>query len=163
MLSRVLRRKVATWARRAARASRDPELVASDIAQCDVAIDAISARFREVSLLDDTKFAESRAKTLRRAGRSRRAITAHLRIKGVDSKTTAEAVPEDARIELDAALAFARKRRIGPFAKEEVDRTGKQKALAAMARAGFGWSVSERALGMDREEADECLRLGVLE
>jgi regulatory protein len=157
MLRRVLDRKVATWARRATRASRDPELIAADVATCKEAIAAIAARFREVGLINDATFAESRARSLRRAGRSRRAISAHLTAKGVDAETARHVVPEDATSELAAALAFARKRRIGPFAREEVDRAAKQKALAAMARAGFGWSVCERALGMDREQADERL------
>ena len=158
-LRRVLDRKVATWARKAARAARDPELIAADLASCREAIEAIVARFREVGLINDAAYATSRARSLSRAGRSRRAISAHLAAKGVDAETAREALPNDAGIELDAAIAFARKRRLGPYARETdtQDRSTKQKALAAMARAGFGWSTCERALGMDREQADERL------
>lgn len=154
-LGRVLERKIGNWARRASRAARNPELIATDLATCREQIAAIVARFREVGLINDATFAESRVRSLTRAGRSRRAISAHLTAKGVDAETARQALPNDASIELDAALAFARKRRIGPFAREEADRAAKQKALAAMARAGFGWSTCERALGMDREQADE--------
>lgn len=159
-LGRVLDRKVSSWARKAARASRDPELVAADVSVCRESIEAIVARFREVGLIDDAAYAKSRARSLSRSGRSRRAIAAHLAVKGVGAETVREALPNDAETELAAALAFARKRRIGPYAREaeldrEQERAAKQKALAAMARAGFGWSTSERALGMDREQADE--------
>ena len=154
-LRRALDRKITTWARRAERA-RDAEQVAADIAPCREAVDAIIARFQEVGLVDDAAFAASRARGLSRAGRSRRAIAAHLAAKGVDEETAREAIPNDADIELAAALTFARKRRIGPYAREATeDRATKQKALAAMARAGFGWSTCERALRMDREQADE--------
>ncbi len=157
-LTRVLDRKVATWARKAARAAREPELVAADVNACKGSIEAIVGRFREVGLVNDAAYAESRARSLSRAGRSRRAISAHLAAKGVDAETARQAVPTDAGSELAAALAFARKRRIGPYAREAaVDPKTKQKAIAAMARAGFDWSTCERALRMDRDEADERL------
>jgi len=157
-LTRVLDRKVALWARKAARAARDPELVAVSVSACRESIEAIVARFREVGLVDDAAYAESRARSLSRAGRSRRAISAHLAAKGVDDETARRAIPNDAGSELAAALAFARKRRIGPYAREgTTDRQTKQKAIAMMARAGFDWSTCERALAMEREEADERL------
>jgi regulatory protein len=157
-LTRVLDRKVAGWARKATRAGRDAEPIAADVSSCRESIEAIVARFREVGLINDAAYAKSRARSLSRSGRSRRAIAAHLAAKGVDAETARQALPESAETELAAAIAFARKRRIGPYAREApVDRAAKQKALASMARAGFGWSTCERALGMDREEADERL------
>ncbi|HVJ89940.1 MAG TPA: RecX family transcriptional regulator [Labilithrix sp.] len=161
-LGRVLERKLATWARKAERSQRDPEGIEGELATAREAITSIVARFREVGLINDAAYAESRARSLSRSGRSRRAIAAHLTAKGVAPETVREALPEDARIELAAALAFARKRRIGPYAREvDEDRAtrqaAKQKALAAMARAGFAFSTCERALRMDREEADERL------
>jgi regulatory protein len=157
-LTRVLGRKIATWARQAARASDDPETIATDVARCHEAALAIVARFREVGLVNDAAFAASRARSLSRAGRSRRAIAAHLTAKGVDGQTLREALPTDAAVELAAAVAFARKRRIGPFVREEPDPKAKQKALAAMARAGFAWSVCERVLRMDRDEAEATIQ-----
>ena len=156
-LGRALERKVAAWARRAAQAAHDPELIEANVVACRASIEAILTRFREVGLLNDAAYAKSRARSLSRSGRSRRAISAHLAAKGIDAETARDVLPADVD-ELAAALAFARKRRIGPYARElPVDRAAKQKALAAMARAGFGWSTSERALGMDREQADEHL------
>jgi regulatory protein len=155
-LTRVLERRTATWARRAGR-TVEPEAIAANLTVAHEAIARIVARFREVGLVNDATYAEARVRSLTRAGRSRRAIAAHLAVKGVDADTVRSALPHDANVELAAALTFARKRRLGPYAREEEDqdRAAKQKALAAMARAGFGWSVCERALGMDREQADE--------
>ncbi len=162
-LGRVLERRVSNWARRSARAGGDPEAIATDVETCRSSIASIVARFCEVGLLNDEAYAKSRARSLGRAGRSRRAILANLTAKGVAATTAREALPDD---ELGAALVFARKRRIGPFAREPIDprdRAARQKELAAMARAGFDWSTCERALRMDRDEADERLagsRLG---
>ncbi|MCO6415241.1 RecX family transcriptional regulator, partial [Siccirubricoccus sp. KC 17139] len=91
---------------------------------------------------------------LARSGRSRRAIAAHLAGKGVAREVAAAALP-DAEAELDAALAQCRRRRIGPFARgAEMPRL---KALAALARAGFGREVAERALDMEPAAAEERL------
>lgn len=154
-LRKALERKIGGWARQAQK-TRDAELVAHDVESCRAIAETIIARFREVGLVNDQAFAESRARGLSRAGRSRRAISAHLAAKGVAPDTAKSVLPNDASIELAAALTFARKKRIGPYARDEiVDRAQKQKALAAMARAGFDWDTCERALRMDRESADE--------
>ena len=71
--------------------------------------------------------------------------------------TATAALPEDAGAELDAALAFCRRRRIGPFATTEEDQEARRKAMAALARAGFGREVAERALRLDPEEAETRL------
>lgn len=164
-VKKTLARRIDNWVRRSVRAGRDAEGVASDAATARELVPEIVARLREVGLVNDSSFAENRAKRLSSAGRSRRAISAHLAHKGVDAATVREAVPHDAGAELGAALTFARKRRIGPFASEEDEPEGRdarreaeRKALGAMARAGFDWNVCDRVMRMNREEADERLR-----
>jgi regulatory protein len=107
--------------------------------------------------VDDAAFAESRARRLHRAGRSRRATLAHLRDKGVDAETAAAALPEGDDAELDAALAFCRRRRIGAFARAEATPEARLKALGALARAGFPQPVASRALRMAPDEAEARL------
>jgi regulatory protein len=163
-VQKTLERRTSNWARRALRAGLDAEVVAADAAAARELATAVVDRLREVGLLDDVTFAQNRAKRMSSAGRSRRAISAHLAQKGVDSATVREAVTHDAGAELAAAVAFARKRRIGPFSREEPpsDRDAKrameQKALGAMARAGFDFSVCQRVLAMDRDDAEQRLR-----
>jgi len=157
-VKRTLERKIATWARKAARSGVDAESVAADVERAREAVPLVLERLREVGLVNDRAFAESRVRSLGAGGRSRRAIEAHLTARGVATEIVREAVPHDASAELDAALAFARKRRIGPFAREEEDRDARRKALGAMARAGFDFGVCELALRMDREAAEERLR-----
>ena len=101
--------------------------------------------------MDDAAFAEARARRLLRAGRSRRAVSAHLAAKGVDAGLAERVLPGPGD-ELAAALAFARRRRIGPFriSPGEADR---QRELGALARAGFPRAVAEQALGMEPDDA----------
>lgn len=157
-VSKTLQRRIANWARRAARAGREREALEQDVEAARALVPEIVARLREVGLVNDAALAETRARRLERSGRSRRAIAAHLVQKGVDAAIVREAVPCDAGAELAAALAFTRRRRIGPFAREEEDREARHKALGAMARAGFDYDVCERALRMDREAAEERIR-----
>lgn len=164
-VAKTLHRRIGNWARRATRAGRDAETVQRDAAAARELIPDIVGRLGEVGLVDDAVFAETRAKRMAAAGRSRRAISAHLAQKGVDTATVRAAMPHDASAEIAAAITFARKRRLGPFAREaqtpesrEAKRAAEKKALGAMARAGFDFSVCERVLRMDRDDADERLR-----
>jgi regulatory protein len=53
----------------------------------------------------------------------------------------------------DAALRFARRRRIGPYAESAPDRTGREKALASMVRAGHGFELARAVV--DAEPGSE--------
>ena len=65
-----------------------------------------------------------------------------LRAAGID-ETDGEAARELAAEQaLDAAIRFARRRRIGQFAPETPDRKGRERALAAMIRAGHGFDLA---------------------
>lgn len=156
-MTRVLERRVAAWARRAAMRSDDGDAIEAQASHAKTAIGPVVARLCEVGLIDDAAFVERRARGLALSGKSRRAIVTHLAQKGASESLVASIVPRSDEDELGAALAFARKRRIGPFAREAEDERARQKALAAMARAGFDFRTCRRALTMDREDAEERL------
>jgi len=163
-LLRVLHRRIGRWAVRAEAEGSDPDLVRRQVAEARAHAAEVVDQLVRSGVLDDAGFAGSRARSLTRAGRSRRAIEAHLAARGVSSADVGDALPDDPDAELAAALLQARRRRIGPFSMQEdeaaADPQGRQKALAALARAGFGRDVAERALAMEREEAEErILRL----
>jgi regulatory protein len=151
-LKRVLARRIDRWAR-AAEAEGQPD-VTRRAAEAKSAIAEVAQRLVAGGAVDDAAFAESRARRLLRTGRSRRATLAHLREKGVDATTAAAALPEGEAVEITAALAFCRRRRIGPFGPPEPPPEARLKALAALARAGFGRDVASRALRMAPDEAE---------
>jgi len=145
-LRSVLERRIERWAR-AANGSDDA------VAAAKRAAGEIVARLAAAGAVSDSAFAESRARRLARAGRSRRAIAAALMAKGVDGETARQALPSD-DAELAAALALARRRHIGPFRDREVqDEAARRRELAMLARAGFSATVARRALVMPLDEA----------
>jgi regulatory protein len=130
-LARVLKRKVE---RRCRMRDEDP-------APFLALIDDVVARAARSGLVDDRRYAEGRVASLRRRGGSARAIGAKLAAKGVPRETVAAALGGGEDDEIAAAHALARRRRLGPY------RTGdrapfREKDLAALARAGFGFAVA---------------------
>jgi len=103
-------------------------------------------------VVDDTAFAGARARSLTRAGRSRVAVSAHLAAKGVPQAVAQAALP-DPESELAAALAYARRRRLGPFRASDADEDTRRKELGALARAGFPQPVAQQALRMAPDDA----------
>jgi regulatory protein len=153
-LRRVLERRIDRWARRAA-AEIEAESIAAQAAAARATAYQVAARLVAAGAVNDAAYAESRARSLLRAGRSRRATAAHLAAKGVDQTTAQSAIPDDAQTELAAALILARRRRIGPFCQTTPpDQTQRHREMAIMARAGFPQDVARRALAMDHDEAE---------
>lgn len=107
-------------------------------------VDALVERMAALGYVDDRAFAEARGAALGRRGYGVRRVSQALRAAGVGEE---DAAPAYARAEDDAlaaALAFARRRRIGPFAAERQDRDGERRALAALVRAGHPFALARR-------------------
>nr|WP_321985620.1 RecX family transcriptional regulator [uncultured Lichenicoccus sp.] len=175
-LSRVLMRRLQRWAQRALSAGADPEEVVAQREQAKAGVAVIVSGMSRIGAVDDAVFAQSRARALARSGRSRRAIGAHLAQHGVGADAAGEAVlalgselggAEDA--EFAAALMQARRRRIGPYRRDAEPgadedtaarqqlQAARQRALAALCRAGFAYDVASRALDADLETAEALI------
>jgi len=143
MTEHELRDKLTRKARRA-EAAHGPQPLATSW------IDALVERLRSSLLLNDRTVAEARAASDARSGRSSRRIVERLRRRGVDGELIAEVVDRGAAADLDAALIYARKRRL--------DLKEPQKALATLARQGFSFDVAKRALSSLKDESDDVSR-----
>ncbi|HSZ90372.1 MAG TPA: RecX family transcriptional regulator [Acetobacteraceae bacterium] len=153
-LCRVLERRVDRWARVAA-GTADADVIAGHVSAAREAIRGVVSRLVAAGAVNDAVFAENRARTLVRAGRSRRAAAAHLAAKGVDPETARAVLPADDESELAAALVLARRRRIGPFRSgDAADMAERRRELAMLARAGFPQDVARRALAMAADCAE---------
>ena len=152
-LQRMLLRKVDRWLR----AQPDREAAAPVIEAAHQAIAALIKKLVGLGAVSDTGFAETRARSLVRSGRSRRAIQARLVAKGVAPHLARTAAGDDDAAELAAALVLVRKRRIGPYRQVEPDdvQAARRKELGMLARAGFARETAEQALDMDRAEAEQ--------
>ena len=112
----------------------------------DPPLDALIERFERLGYVDDRAFASSRASSLLRRGYGERRVADALRAAGIESADSEGAREEAKGGAWEAALRFARRRRIGPFAEEATDRDGRRKALAAMLRAGHDMAHVRRLI-----------------
>ena len=121
-------------------------------------IDALVARIVALGFVDDRAFAASRARDLTARGFGMGRVRGALAAAGVSKVDAGAALtPQDYVIGMnqeirdDAAIAFARRRHFGPFAREMGSKTSNDPArqrreLAAMARAGHDFGVARRVL-----------------
>jgi regulatory protein len=100
----------------------------------------------ESGLVDDRRYAEARAASLRRRGGSARLIRAKLAAKGVEREAAAAALADDTDdAERVAAEALARRRRLGPYRTR--DRAAhRDRDMAALARAGFPYGLARSVI-----------------
>ncbi len=115
------------------------------------ALEAIIARCVATGLVDDRRFAEARAATLRRKGQSSRAVAARLAAKGVPRDLAGELAVAEAGAEKAAALVAARRRRLGPWREAGQRAACRQKDLTALARLGFDFATARAVIDGDPE------------
>ena len=151
-LRRVLLRRID----KAARLMEDEEAAETLRTQGSDWVDALIERYRSSGLLDDATYAEARARSLHRRGAPLKAIAYGLRTKGVDADTASETLDrlreEHPDADLSAALAFARRRRLGPFRPAELRAQHRDKDLATMGRAGFSYELARKVVEREEEE-----------
>jgi regulatory protein len=128
--------------------------------QAAAAVEAVLARYRQAGLIDDAAYAEGQARAWHRRGAPSQQIRRRLIAKGVEEAVAAEALaklcPEAADLDLGAACAFARRRRLGPYRRGAAEPA---RELAVFARAGFGRRVAHAVLACaDVAAAEELAR-----
>jgi regulatory protein len=111
--------------------------------------EAIGERFAELGYVDDAAYALSKARSLAGRGYGKRRLVQKLRGAGVE-ESDAEAARAHADDEAVAsALRFAERRRLGPFALTPArDPRDREKALAAMVRAGHGFELARAIIAL---------------
>ncbi len=113
-------------------------------------VDAVVARLADLGYVDDRVFAEGRARNLGGRGFGARRVAADLGAAGVARDLAAEvAATGDAYA---VALAFARRRRLGPFDPNPPDPDRRRKAFATMMRAGHGVAETRKILAGQLDE-----------
>jgi regulatory protein len=112
-------------------------------------IAAIAERFAAQGYVDDSSYALSKAQSLTGRGYGKRRVTDALKAAGIEEEHGAAACDHADAEAVSAALRFAQRRRVGPFADSAPrDPRDKEKALAAMIRAGHGFDLSRAILAM---------------
>jgi regulatory protein len=98
-------------------------------------VTALVARFVAAGYIDDRAFAQARSGGLQRRGYGKRHISQALGQAGIAAEVVADALPDEPAGR-QAALALARKRRLGPFGATPLERPAREKQIATLLRAG---------------------------
>ncbi len=156
-LRQVLARRLARW-REAAALSADER---------SALVEEVAAEMAALDLVNDRRFAQERAMTLLRRGLGPPAMRSRLLALGLSSADVDEAMvavlgeegdrAREAAV-LEAALAYARRRRLGPFAKVKGgdgrrDPRHQARALAAFQRRGLPLALARIILEAPDEKA----------
>lgn len=113
-------------------------------------IDTLVERFAELGYVDDRSYGESKARSLERRGYGARRVDQALMAAGIEPE-----MREEIREEVDeaeAAIAYAKRKRIGPFASDAPGPELRQKQFAAMVRAGHSFEIVKAVLDAKSEE-----------
>jgi regulatory protein len=112
---------------------------------------AIIARMASLGYVDDSGWAAMKSREMRARGLGPRRIAQTLAAAGV-------AAPASAENPLLAALRFAEKKRLGPFARTPcTDPAQTRRALAALLRAGHSFDVARQVLAAPTPAAAHAL------
>lgn len=116
----------------------------------DPDVEALVARFVEKSYVNDAVYGRAKAQGLLARGYGARRVDQALKAADIGEGLRAELGPDESE-RREAAVAFARRRRFGPFDAAEphdVDARHKlrEKRLAAMLRAGHDFDAARRVL-----------------
>jgi regulatory protein len=121
-------------------------------------------RFAELGYVDDAAFALSKAQSLSGRGYGKRRLVDKLRHAGIGEEDSEEARRHADAEALSAALRFAERRKIGPYASTMLERAKRDKAMAAMIRAGHSFALARAIValppgsGLDIDELAERFR-----
>ena len=113
-------------------------------------IDAVVDRLTALGYVDDRAFGEAKARGLERRGFGVRRVDQTLAGAGLDAKLRTEIagiVDGEA-----AALVYARRKKLGPFAEGNVSPEQRAKQFAAMVRAGHPFDLVKRILSTPPED-----------
>jgi regulatory protein len=129
----------------------------TDVQACAGLVDELIRRYLESGLLDDHAYGRAQAASLNRRGKSVRAIRMRLLQKSVPGPIIDDILnalaSEVGEPDLAAAIAYARRRRIGPYRIADRPPENKDKEMAALARSGFSYSLARMII--EAEDIDE--------
>ena len=114
---------------------------------------ALAARFADLGYIDDQVWASAKSNDLLRRGYGARRIGQALGEAGVGEHIRAALAPGRS-VQRQAAVDLARRKRFGPFSREQEGRTDparREKQLAALIRAGHGFDLARRVMDASSE------------
>ncbi|MDX2223399.1 MAG: RecX family transcriptional regulator [Rhodospirillaceae bacterium] len=134
--------------------TRRDELTPARLAEAVSWLETEIAKLKRNGLVDDVAYAQGRAARDRRLAKAPTRTRAALRAKGVAATVAADATrDETGEAEWAAAVALARRRRLGPYRKTDRDADSDRRDLAALARGGIGFATAKRLMALTEPPA----------
>ena len=112
-------------------------------------IDTVVRQLSTLGYVDDAAYALAKSRALVGRGYGVRRVCESLRAAGVEEEDSEPARDLAEAEAVEAALRFARRRRFGPFGERAADRAGRERALAAMVRAGHPFGLARSILALE--------------
>jgi regulatory protein len=121
-------------------------------------VDEVVADFVRLGYVDDDQFARHRTDSLLRRGYGPIRVDAALRHAGIAPEVAASQSMIGPEEEMAAAIALARRKRIGPFCQTGMDIRTRQQGLSVLARAGHRYEIARAVIDGKFPEMnqDEC-------
>jgi regulatory protein len=115
-------------------------------------IELLADRLVGLGYVDDRAYALSKARSLTSRGFGERRVRQALVFAGIDEELSADARHLAEEEALAAAMRFAQRRSLGPFAERQPDRLKRERGLAAMVRAGHPFALARAIIDLDPGE-----------
>ena len=125
-------------------------------------LEELAERLVRLGYVDDRAFALSKARSLGGRGYGARRVNQALNLAGIGDDDAAQARELAEAEAVESALRFARRRSLGPFAPEAPDPRHRERALAAMIRAGHGFGLARAIIDLkpgDIPDFEELLKM----
>ncbi len=102
----------------------------------------------DAGFIDDQAYALAKAQSLGGRGYGERRVSQALQAARIDEEDGAQARDHARDTAREAALRFAKRKRLGPFGPPPADRRESDRAMAAMIRAGHGFELAKMVLSL---------------
>ncbi len=113
-------------------------------------IEELLADFERLNYINDNRYAELKIKSYLNAGKPARYIKIKLKQKGIKDNIVEEILENQSVDALKMALMLAKKKKIGPYRKDNESReANRQKDLTMLIRAGFDYEVAREVINQD--------------
>lgn len=115
-------------------------------------IQSIVAEFARLGYVDDAAFAKARANSLLRRGYGANRVNAALRHAGIDAEQAKAVTEMDSDSAQEAAMTFAKRKRLGPFGSPLADAKARSRAFSAFVRAGHSYEFARKILNIEPDD-----------
>ena len=112
------------------------------------------SEFARLGYVDDDLFASARVTSLLKRGYGANRLKIALRHAGISADKAASAARIDTDSAFQAAMTFARRKRLGPFGPPLDEARVRNRAVAAFVRAGHSYEIVRKILEIDSADGN---------